>query len=183
MNPHNIYFKEVPFQHWNNLRVANNAGFRSRQENYAYGLIVDPLEYRDFIDLFEDLSSKDQAIAEIGIQSKDKRRNYSGSYFYSLVDGKFPEIRKSLIAFLETADKVSIGLTPKFGQRTVDHIHFRKHGQGVYSGSIRVRPYQLENFQTWGFNDPGIGYVKSDYFPIQDARKPSLSEGRILCRR
>ncbi len=175
MNLNNLYMREVPYRHWNNLRLSNGVRSQNRyiwpEERIGYGLIIDPLEYRDFIDLFEDLSTEDDWLEGFGIEANGKRKNYYNSHLHSIIDGRLSENRKALLEFLEQADKVSIGIKSDEGEKIIDHIHFRKNCSSVYSGSIRIKPCQLDNFQTWGFKDPRIFYVKSDFFPIQDARR------------
>jgi len=177
MKINNIYLKEVPYSHWSNLRLSN--GVRSQREynwpdeRIAYGLIVDPLEYKDFVELFEDLSSEDFWLEGFGVQAENKRKNYYGFHLRSIIDGDLLKNRQLLMESLESADKVTVGMKSDNSKKVIDHIHFRRHGSSVYSGSIRVKPYQLDNFQSWGFNDPAIMYAKADFFPIQNASKPA----------
>ena len=181
-----IYLREVPYRHWNNLRVTNRVKPQNRfnytNERIGYGLIVDPLEYKDFVGVFEDLSTEDDWLSEFGLRIGENKENYFGSFLHSIIDGRYPEKRKNLLEHLEQADQVSLGLKPKQG-KTVEHLYFRKNCSCVYSGSIRVKPSQLDNFQHWGFHDPRIIFIKSDFFPVQNLRREARLNAQLMVRR
>jgi len=178
-----IYIREVPYRHWNNLRITNGVksqnGYVYPNERIGYGLIVDPLEYKDFVEAFEDLSTEDNWLSEFGFRIGENKENYFDSFLRSIIDGRYPEKRKGLLESLEQADQISLGLNPKQG-KTIEHIYFRKNCSCVYSGSIRVKPYQLENFQHWGFHDDKIIFVKSDFFPVQNSRKGARPNAQLI---
>jgi len=191
MNLNHLYIREVPYRHWHNLRVSNGVRPQKRydypEEKISYGLIEDPLEYKDFVEAFEDLDIYDDWLSEFGFEIRDsekgfQRKNYSNGFLHSIIDGRAPGARKQLLGLLEQVDKISLGIKPPYGRKSCEHIYFRKNGSSVYSGSIRVKPSHLNNFQHWGFHDSRIIFVKSDFFPIQKSRgNVQLSVRGIKC--
>lgn len=162
-----IIIRETLYEYWHDLRTLN--GVRSQkeynfpEERLAYGFIRNTLKYRNFIELFEDLSINDSWLGHFGFEN-GQRRNYSHLHIMEIVNGDLPKNRDALVSHLKGAYKVSLGLANPDSSKITDHLHFRKTPSGVYLGSVRTSPKQLGKFSAKGFFDPKIIYVKADYF-------------------
>lgn len=178
MNIKEIMIQEMPHEIWHKERLKN---YRKPQrecnhhgKRIGYGFIINPLEYKDFIRAFEDIRSSDSWIGDFGLELEDGRRiNYSARRLMQAVNNKGSGERKTLLELLEQTRKASIGMTSG-SPVPFEHIHFRKNGH-VYTGSIRVKPYQLKMFNAFGFYHPDIFFIKTDFFPEETCSE--LKEG------
>jgi len=170
MDTHNIRIQEVDFIQWLEGRltngIRNQREYRSPEGRIGYGLVIDPLQYKSFIKVFEDLKPEDSWIDNLCIYGKEKEpiKIYDQSSLPQIINGNNRPGRKRLISLLEEAEKISLGI--KSGTwKSIDHFYFRKNDSGVYSTSLRIKPVQLDKFGHWGFYDPKIFFVKADFFP------------------
>jgi len=168
MNLKCISIREVGYREWLKDRLAKGVGFQGRfeypQRKIAYGSVVDALEYDSFPQMIEDIGPEDKWLYEMRVwpMSVEIPLEYSASRLFSLLNGTQRE-RSRLMEGLENADKISMAIRPKTTRKPVDHFYFRRNGH-VYSDTIRITPECLDEFSSWGFRDPHVFFVKSDFF-------------------
>ena len=177
MNLKCISIREVGYREWLRDRLTKGVGFQERfeypQRKIAYGRVIDALEYDSFTQMIEDVSPEDEWLYGMRVwpRFQDTPLEFSADRLFSVFYGIRRE-RSRLMETLENADKISVAIRPKAPRKPVDHFYFRKNGH-VYSDTIRITPECIDEFSAWGFRDPHVFFIKSDFFVHNQQMKGS----------
>ena len=155
----------VPWQIWGDLRAADGGGFSEEKKGCSYGLIDNPLRYKNFSSIFFDLSLNDQWLDKLIIDRDENSAVFDSLELRLALENKSSNVGKRILILLERADKITLGVKPIECSKSSGYIHFRRNCFTVYSGSFRIPKPQLDLFTYRGFNRNNIEGIKADYFP------------------